>query len=174
MEVFVSGYGMIDGPKLVFYPSPEFVEFGKSTVTSGIVVEGTTAYFGGDPRHPDENGFTLVLVAATPADASGERLSMFSDRPGVAPSPVPQVLAETVQRNPPVLVNLATRKSVRPGTHWMHFVLTYFNGEVWVSTTTTAEFTVRTFIQRHEPWAWALGITATVCSLLGFLLQVLG
>lgn len=146
VEVFISGYGEIGGAKLLVYPSPGV--FDTQTVNSwcGFKLEDGTITFGGNAGGMDDAGCMFELTGGMKA-AGWPTYTLFVDHiPGV----LPQILTETIQKKPPILMKLPVRLGCRPGTYSLQFLLTYFNGSTWQTATQNVEFTIQTIIQRYD------------------------
>ena len=149
-EMFICGYGYIGNMKVGFYPSQGFIEETDSRVSYGTQsVDGKTV-FGGHHAIVGPEGVTLSLPKALVFDVKSDAVPMISTEAHVSQAPV--------------AFHLKTPKRVRPGTHSLFFVLTYFNGERWATATQTVSFTVRNMLQRREIWVAGLGTAAAVAA----------
>jgi hypothetical protein len=157
-EMFICGYGHIGQMKLGFYPSQGFIEETDSRVSYGLTREQGKLVFGGEHSIVGPAGVTLSLPKTLVFDVGG--------------GPLPMVSTEALVGQAPVAFRLKTPHGVRPGTHTLFFVLTYFNGERWATATQSVSFTVRNVLQRHEVAVTALGVLATAATVVGALVEV--
>jgi hypothetical protein len=154
-EMFICGYGSVGHMKLGFYPSQGFVEETNSRVSYGIHDHEGRVVFGGEHAIVGPAGLTLALPDGLVFDATSR--------------PLPMVSTEALVGQAPVAFRLKTPRKVRPGTHTLFFVLTYFNGERWATATQSVSFTVRNILQRHEVLVTALGSAAALAAVAGAL-----
>jgi len=164
VEVYISGYGIIEAPKVACYPSPEVFDFDRSTVThSAKKFDDGLSGFGAETVKLDPIGFVGTLSGGfgdSPNDAS-----WFIDA-----EPGDSYLISTEVRHPqgtsPLYLDFTIKRDARPGPQSIQFVFTYFNGQTWNTSSKRANFTVRNFYQRHETFVWLLGGFAAIVTIL--------
>ncbi len=141
IEVYVTGYGKIESPKVAVYPSWNVFLHEKSLLSVGD-----------SPAKPiDDAGGVIIL--------NEESFSNTNNRY--------QILTEcrTPGLKAPINLDMAIVRHARPGMHTMNFVLTYFDGEKWNTKYSSVHFTVRNFYQRHETFVWIIGAFAAIISI---------
>lgn len=167
LEVYVSGYGEIQGSKLVFYPSAAIVDE-RSSYRFGLgTPDGESVACFGVQHSP------LSAIGNT-IDFCGGRLFSGSEQPAMyfdvqSNVQLPQISTETKSLPTdcaPVQVELVTRPKARPGMYSIQFLFTYFNGSEWANSSETVQFSVRSFYQRHEGTIWIVGAAATVIAIV--------
>lgn len=157
-EMFICGYGYVGHMKIGFYPSQGFVDETDSRVSYGIQDAAGRVVFGGEHAIVGPAGLTLALPDGIVFDVNSR--------------PLPMVSTEALVGQAPVAFRLKTPRTVRPGTHVLFFVLTYFNGERWATATQSVSFTVRNVLQRHEVAVTAIGSAAALAAVAGALADV--
>jgi hypothetical protein len=157
-EMFICGYGHVGHMKLGFYPSQGFVDETDSRISYGIRDDQGAVVFGGEHAIVGPAGLTLALPNGLVFDVTSQ--------------PLPMVSTEALVGQAPVAFRLKTPRTVRPGTHVLFFVLTYFNGERWATATQSVSFTVRNVLQRHEVLVTALGSAAALAAVAGAAAEV--
>jgi hypothetical protein len=137
VEVYLSGYGVIQAAKVAFYPSPSVFTISRSVVATADDKPGPI----------DPLGMVASPDASRLFDAKGKyRISTE---------------CRTPRGNAPINLDLEVSGTAKPGPHSIQFVLTYFDGQTWKMASKNADFTIRNFYQRHEgPIWWVGGIAA--------------
>ena len=143
VEVYISGYGVIHGARMVSYPSPSVFSFSDSHVNC----VGNTSKLGplGARVDFDDTAFCDVNDAR-----NGQRLSLEG---------------WTRQQKAPIEYDLTINKKVKPGPHSIQFVLTYFDGQTWKTASKNAEFTIRNIYQRYEWWIAIIAFLAAIATI---------
>lgn len=166
LEVYISGYGQIQGSKLVFYPSPAIVARGSSCRFGLGPPDGEgLACFGFQKTDLDPLGNTIVF-GVEPLSLGAERPTMYVDaRPAGDPHQISTETKSLPTNCAPVQVELVTRSDARPGMYSVQFLFTYFNGSAWANSSETVQFSVRSVYQRYEGWIWRAGAVVTVIAI---------
>lgn len=68
--------------------------------------------------------------------------------------------------NAPISLDMIINHKVKPGVYSIHFILKYYNGEMWHTKPSFVNFTVRNFYQRNETLVWILGGIAAFCNII--------
>jgi len=168
IDVYISGYGLIKFSKLSFLLSPNVFDSSNSLICSGFKAYKNEIGFCGQWNKIDEIGSAIELTAAK--KIKNGWLTLYSPYPEGSL----HIISETSQQLPtdkqayaPVNLRMKIHKKARPGPQSIQFVFVYYNGESWVSSVETAQFTVRDFYQRNEWWIWWIaGIFAAVITIL--------
>lgn len=166
VAIFFSGLGIIELAKLFSGPPPGVFDDNECYVTSG---------FGPDPANPsriilgghrEKVGSAMLLELGAKVKAPNGKViaTLFSPIPGRSRDDSLQIVAETTNPNPPLALDFTVAKKCRPGKYSIPFVLTFFDGDQWISKKEIATITVRGLFQRLEGViAWgsvvALGVT---------------
>jgi len=165
IEVYVSGYGNIETPKIAFYPSPATFDTKKSVVWHSLRrFPDSKLGWGAETAALDPTGAVISLSGGLSFDeASGKSTWVFDAHPSSEPH---NFQISTEVKHPlgksPICLDLALSPKPKPGPQGINFVLTYFDGQAWQTKTATAGFTVRNFYQRHETGVWILGTVLAV------------
>ena len=167
-DVFITGYGDIGSAKLVFYPSSGLFDSGQSMVMFGYKQMDGVVTFGGQEAGCGDDGVTLLLVGGVLA-TGWERPSLFFD---MKKGDLPPIATETRQGRAPVSFRLRVRNDARPGEYQLQFILTYFNGMEWRTTSVTVSMVVRNLLQRYEIQAAILASTAAVVAIAPAILWI--
>jgi hypothetical protein len=162
IEIYVSGYGIIDSAKLVFYPSPGIID--SDDKDSYVIIDmhkKNEMWVWGARRcrlHEEGNaiGFTGGLYSpewAAPSvffDLNETQISTEKRMGGVAP----------------VHINLKTKCKAKAGNHSINFVFTYFNGSHWSTCSSTVQFKIRNFFERNDKVFLILGAIAALSAII--------
>jgi len=134
-EVYICGYGFIESASVNIYPSWTVFSIADSNVSIG-----DSKALPWDPlgRFVDFNNQSFF-------DAKG-RYQISTECKTPAPA-----------SKSPINLDMNLMPKVRPGIYSIHFVLKYYNGDMWNTKSTSTNFTVRNFYQRHETFVWILG-----------------
>jgi len=155
VQLYISGYGTIDYPKLVFYPSADVLSKESEVLFDIAKHENGRYYFGAHKEKLDEYGKTIDL-----AFINGRTLFLPDPE-----STTRQIITEKNTKGiAPVQLEISSRG--RPGNYSIHFVLTYFDGEEWTNVSEKFQFTIRNLLQRYESLAWWLGLMAAAGTIL--------
>lgn len=195
MEVYITGYGKIRGPKFIFTPPPNFIDEDESALVHGFVrpeegesISLNVLEFGGDLAKLSEVGFIIRLTGITghwvgdDREVLWEEPSIFWDTDVPYADQTPIIATEQKRGRAVMEIYLKTRKrpwwgrlpflrtepGIFPGTHSFQGHLTYFNGDQWKCASQSVNVTVPNFFKRHEGVAWTaaiLGVLATVVGL---------
>jgi hypothetical protein len=163
-DVFISGYGRISHAKLLVQGPVHVFSSDESAYRQGFeVVERNgrkTVVFAGRPLSGAVFG-VLHLSAGVNIDGV-VAVDMFSDiNPGRN-----KIYSEDRVGHTPLSFELKIQKNCRPGTYELGFVLTYFNGEKWVSVPANSQFTIRNILQRYDRQIAFFAIFASTVSVL--------
>lgn len=157
VQLYITGFGTIDYPKLVFYPSANVLSKQSEVSFGAELRDNGLAYFGSQKEKFDQYGKTINL-----SFVNGHTLFLRNSK-----SISLQIMTEKNTNDvAPVQLDLRLSSQARPGNYFIHFVLTYFNGEEWDSVSEKFTFTVRNSLQRHELLAWWLGIIAAAATVI--------
>lgn len=180
LEIYFTGYGEIDGVKMVFYPPTNFVEIcEKSVVKIGLsgnqIDNKMKLWFGHQSEAIADWGFIVIIYGMKRPNWKSS--TMFIDRDLFDMSkeqhPVKVLMTEAPLNQAPVLVSIKTKKKVRPGIHILRFFLTYFNGTEWKTANNSVDIEIPTFYKRHELMFWIIGSIITIISLSPLIIQFL-
>ncbi|KFX63834.1 hypothetical protein KBK24_0119215 [Burkholderia sp. K24] len=178
-ELFITGYGCIDGAKIVFYPATSVFEEGPSTVSWREITTFTepTVHWQGTIRtfQPTEAGLTLQMKSRLqPADKQSDYffdINPGQDFSGIQTEAVWEA-GEQSEPHAPIFFELKTRRAVRPGTYPLTFVFTYFNGSEWVNQSQSASFTIRNVLQRNEALFGIAAYSAAIATVIAAILTL--
>lgn len=171
VEVYISGYGVVQAAKVAFYPSPQVFDLdpNRSMMTTGIKrYDDGRMGWGGTPVKFDPTGGVLTLSGGFVSEnnPSWQRPTWFCD---ANERQVNHYQIATEVKHPqgtsPVCLDLTVHNDATPGPHSIHFVLTYFDGQTWKTASKNADFTIRNFYQRHEIPVWILGGLAAIVTI---------
>lgn len=165
VEQYFTGYGEIKSAKVVFYPSDDFFDSKVSYILNSIKEKTKDVLvFGGNKTRFESTGVTFGLQGFM--KEGWEESTLFID---TGDGPAPQVLTETKQDEAPFKYVLTTLRTIKPGTYYLEFYFTYFNGEVWKSSSKKIEFRVQNFFERHDVVIGWLALAATISALARFI-----
>ncbi len=169
LELYISGFGSMQFSKLVFFHSADVFD-SSSEVLYGpeYDVKNKMLYWGVKKAPIDPRGDTIELNVLTPA-------VLFASRPSL------QVTTERSTTNKgkggetsaPIKFNLRIKKEARPGKYHVHFILTYFDGEKWSTTSTRFQFSIRNLLEQYAPFASGLAIVAGFSAIIAAIPEIL-
>ena len=169
IEAFITGYGRIDAAKVTCYPSPQSVDVSQSTLDFGLKKHGDKFVWGQGPERLPQTVSQLCFVVEFRKKVGLIRRSSLTQPRRDRHEESPRNRKPMVKS--PLRFILRTPKTVSAGVHSLEIVLTYFNGETSCARAATAQFSVRSFFQRHEAAVWGIGLTATLFTIAGVVLQ---
>jgi hypothetical protein len=164
LELFITGYGEICQAKLFFFPSDAVFDTKQSWAESGFHKTADGSFVWGGKRDFLVSTETAVFIAF-----QGIRLQGWAETTSFldADSVVNMVTTEMKYGGKaPLELSLQTLKDIKPGKYYIEFCFTYYDGQKWRSGTKRAEFTIRTFIERHQQKIAVWGLVASVIGLL--------
>lgn len=171
IQIFITGYGEIDGAKIIFYPSPEVIDIKKSTITKDLrpVAPPNVPTWGGN-THPVSAEAWLIAFTGGWNPGQFKKPSMFFDISKEGNF----ISTEMMQPEPtaPIEVDLHIKKTAKAGTHYLNLGFTYYNGSQWSGSNISIPFTVRNIFQRNELIFSTLGIIATIATIIPLLFTI--
>jgi hypothetical protein len=162
VDLFFSGYGEILQPKIFFFPSARVFDVSKSSIRSGLHRdEDGSIKWGGqiskisavDPVHIGIMGLEYGNWAEPTAffDADDNGNSVFTEY--------------LTDGHAPISLSFQTNNAVEPGKYYIELTFTYFDGQKWRSSLKRIEFTLTSFLERHQrKLAW-YGVTVSAIGL---------
>jgi hypothetical protein len=167
IEQYFTGYGEIRSAKAICYPSGDLFNATDSYVLMSLKEnEKGLLVFGGDKQPFKDTGITIDLNAGILHEGWRE-CTLFFD---ITQGGTPQLLTETKQDEAPFKYHLLTLKKIKPGNYYIEFYLSYFNGEVWKSSSKKVEFKIQNFFERHDVVLGWLALAVTISALVRFTL----
>ena len=170
LEIFISGYGVINKPKLVFYPSPNVVDSDndESRILFDLPKElpkDRSLYWGSHPEKLHSDGGFLDLSQGIKT-GKWSSPTIFFDM-NTENNIDTQISTEMLLGgNAPIQIYMKTKEKVLPGLHSIRFLFTYHNGSEWSNSEQTVDFTIRNIFQRNERWIISIGVIAALCAIL--------
>ena len=177
VELYFTGYGVIEGGKLLVYPSPGIFEASKSNITAGCKKIGNSITFGGTSWPMVEEGGLWIEVDTTGVKTEAWKHSTIffdaiPDTHFICTEAAFPWTPPKGQFHGPVTLFLNIKDKAKPGEYDVRFALTYYNGESWVTCPETAQFSVTTWYQRWETCCQIAAVIAAVIALLAFVAQL--
>jgi len=121
--------------------------------------------FGGTRRPLSaDGGLTIDLSSGGLQAEKWAEPTLFFDTS--IPRKVAVIATEEGTPEPPVRVELTTRKKVPAGDHELAFTLTYFNGKEWQIASTSALLHIPSWYKRHEAQLWGVGIIVAAAAIV--------
>ena len=175
VEVYVTGYGHIEGAKILFSPPPYFIDPAWVKVTYNIAVAPDgRMQFGVTESMFSEGGGILRLTGGVQVNG-WPATSMFfdiTDKPN-DPAVIHMIATEQKFDKAPLEFSLQTHKKIPAGSHPLNFYLTYFNGQEWKTDSKTIQLTVPNWFKQHEAITWTIGIISFLITVGGALASLL-
>lgn len=170
IDVFVVGYGLIEGCKVTFYPPLYFIDKNQSYCYHSMKdnQEPGGMEFGA-VKSPlaDDRGSTVVLSSGGLRAPGWTYPSLFFDtHPQVVHRRTDSIATELLSSSAPIRYDLRVQENIRAGTYTLPLFLTYNDGYTWNSKTTSVDIIVPNWFQRHQLLVWILGtVIATILGL---------
>lgn len=117
--------------------------------------------FGGQEKPCGDDGITISLTGGILMEA-WSRPTLFFD---AAKGDLPIIATEMKQMRAPISFRLGVRDDARPGEYEQQFILTYFNGIEWRTSSATASVAVRNILQRYEIAAALIASAAAIAAI---------
>lgn len=181
VEIFFTGYGVIDNSKFAFYPSISILDLNGSSCLYSIKSEvsangGEVLSWGGLEWKFDkgtETGVVIDLSAGIVHSSWRDQTpTLFFDAFQITPCPV--ISTETTQLDKaPITFKLKINKKASPGSHFLHFGFTYYNGSEWGGSTQQIPFTIKNTFQRHEILIAWIGLVGVILALLASIYSII-
>jgi hypothetical protein len=124
-DVFITGYGQIEGAKLVFYPSTGVFDQDLSSFRFGFEQVQESLIFGGQEKQSGEDGITISLTGGILAE-TWSRPTLFFD---AVKGDLPIIATEMKQMRAPISFRLGVGDKARPGEYQQQFVKSVSNQE---------------------------------------------
>ncbi|MDZ3825868.1 hypothetical protein [Pseudomonas monsensis] len=163
-EQYVTGYGEILNCKVQCYISSSIFDTEASYVTHSPYGElqesGQMAILWGAKTETIKNdvGYTCIMEGITTTYWEKPTLFFDTDSPGL-------LMTERKSRNAPFSYSLKTKNNIKPGTHYIDFYFTYFNGAEWHSKKERIEFKVNNSFEKHSTLLSALAAAALIVTI---------
>lgn len=143
-EVYISGYGLVESACVYIVPSWSVFSSDDSRIAVGD----------SPPKKWDDLGELVSFDTKSFFDANG-RYQISTE----CNTPPPGSKA-------PITLNMKINPEAFPGIHSLNFILKYYNGEIWNTKSTSVNFTIQNFYQRHETLVWVIGGIAAFLSII--------
>lgn len=145
IEIYFTGYGKIEGAKLYVSASADVFVAETSKIYQGMEIIGERLVFGAhEVSFP--SSVSIISFRGMSRPAWNMTTSFFDLMLGEPPT----ISTECKLERAPVELKLPLRNDVRAGSYYFTFVLTYYNGNKWVSAKNMVDFSVRNLLQRNE------------------------
>lgn len=158
LNLFITGYGIIETPKLSIYPSSTILNSESIIYTSLRKVNDSIMSWGGDSITFD-NMIAIQLSGGITLfeKDKGVEYTIFMD--AYTDSISNLIFSEiSFAKKGPVSINLKVKRNIDPGLYKIKFFLTYFNGDIWKLSQTTVEFRVNNWVEDHPVFVVVLGL----------------
>lgn len=173
VEVYISGYGNIQNPKFVFFPSLSIISEKESEIFYDLgKVEGRIKW-GQSKMAASEDGIFIDLSGGIIYSKwETKKPTLFFDVR--MPKGAGQIMTETSQnKKPPIKLNLKIKRKAAAGNHFLHFAFTYFNGEEWTGSTQLITFTINNIFQENEVLLQWVAIVVAVVTIASSMLSII-
>jgi hypothetical protein len=185
LEVYITGYGIITGPKLSLTLPSRSVDTNESKILHGFkhppegqTVSMSEVEYGHTESAMSEVGFNIQLagisgyIATDGTDINYGEYTMFWDAIIPDHGGTPTIASEMKRGEAPVYVRIKTTKAIAPGNHNLLFHFTYFDGERWQITNRSVSLFVRNWFQRNHGITWTLGVVVALFAALSLLINI--
>jgi hypothetical protein len=177
VEVFITGYGDLQGAKLVFFPPPYFVDakHSKWRYDMGELPDGRAVFGTTEQSFIGDVGAILDLSSGGLIAPGWNFPSLFfdlTDNPTAA-ARIHPIVTEFRQERAPVEFTLKIHKKVPKGSHDLRFYLTYFNGQEWKTDSKSIAVSVPNWFKRNEGLTWTIGALSFIAAVAGVVVSVL-
>lgn len=181
LGIFISGYGKILTPKLFVVMPPgihdeesSFFYHGLEQSENGSIILGA---------HKDKLLQKMIVqiggIEMPHWSESTSFIDLVSEESNVEGTP--SILTEYAQPNPLFKIEIKIRKlslrqlykeGYRSGEHIAQFILTYYNGNEWISERISHNIILPTWYQQHAFMTWILALAVAIAGVIVALLQL--
>lgn len=164
-EQFVTGYGDARDAKIQCYISSNVFDDSKAHVLLGLGSDTPEekVRWGFERMNVQDDGFRINPNMFTyNAKTKNEVKTFFVDGNS---EKINSVLSEVRLTNAPFTYSLPTKKDIKPGSHYIDFYMTYFNGREWIVTKERVDFKIRNFFERNNKFISWLAIIASTSAI---------
>lgn len=167
VDIFITGYGIIESPKMSIYPSSSILNSDSKIYTSLSKINDSLFSWGGNSITFDNLTTILLTGGITLFDGDDSvRYTIFMDVFPVGNSNL--IYTETSLSNKgPVSIDLKIKENTDPGEYKIKFYLSYFNGIEWKLSQTHIEFRVNNWVEDNPVLVVVLGLVFAFLALLG-------
>jgi hypothetical protein len=154
MEVYLTGYGFIEGAKILFHPPPHFIDENWSTASlnPNLSPQGVFTY-GADSVSLSEDGTILILSGGYKEPQWSSYSQFFDvgrDYNPQQPGSIQQIASERKFEKAPLELSIKTKSNTPSGVHKLNFYLTYFNGQEWKGDSKSVQLKVPNWFERNQ------------------------
>ena len=163
-EQFITGYGDARNVKIQCYISSNVFDNAGAHVLLGLGNSATgKAEWGVERMNVEDDGFRLspnqfVFYQGTDKEIA----TPFVDGSEMINSVIPEIRLGKA----PFTYSLPTKKTIKSGTHYIDFYMTYFNGREWIVSKERVDFKIRNLFERHNQFITWTAITASVLAIV--------
>ena len=147
VDVYISGYGNIKSTSVYIMPSWSIFSIDDSKIATG---------------NSDAQKWDPLSELVSIGDQNF--FDLYPDQPNK------YMISSEINWAPgskaPINFDLKINPETLPGIYSINFILKYYNGERWVTKSTSINVTVRNFYQRNEIPVWVVGGTAAFLSII--------
>jgi hypothetical protein len=159
LEQFITGYGDISGAKIVCFISSDVFDVDESKFYAGVkmtpnIETNKTLIEWGGSEYAFKDVGTSYLMPGIPIENSEERITFFD-----VANNTNFISTERKLENAPLDYKLKIKKNAHPGTQYIVFYLTYFNGAEWVCAEEKITFKIN---NKFEQYSTSLSVLAAL------------
>lgn len=159
-EQYITGYGEIKKCKIQCYISSDIFDDTVSTVTNSLAQRDNIELFWGARRDViGEPGYHCTCSGLRADNWEEETLFFDAGSHGM-------LLSEMKVTNAPFDYSLKTRNNIKPGSHYIDFYMTYFNGEEWKTSKERVDFRVNNSFEKHSTVISLLAAAALIVTIV--------
>jgi hypothetical protein len=173
LQVYFTGYGMIENSKLMVFTSGNIFDAEHSYMASSIKVDSIRLLNGADSFHIAWGNTTgpifdeptsVYYLGGVKFNEWTQETIFFDAHPSQAKDL--GIISEQYLDGPPVLLHLKTQKDISGGEYEINLYFTYFNGQEWKGSKQIVRFKVRSWIEQHETFGWFLAAAAALFTII--------
>lgn len=173
IELYVTGYGKIENPKVIISVPYSLVDEGSHLMGDFVIESDGVARIGGRKIPLGNNKdfkMTTIQLPTLRLRTWKENTdpTLFIDTDSYKHST--GIMAEQKWgENAPMNFYIKTKPNAPPGDYDFQFYLTYFNGTEWVTERDIIKISVTSFIQRHDSKGWIIALLAGIAGIAGLI-----
>lgn len=167
VEIYITGYGVIESAKLVYIPSVDLFDPVESEIRTGLEMKDSKITYGGQIRKIDKIGMFLSFYGLK--YPKWKKSSYFFD---LNDAPAPMISTEYRASEAPIHLILKTDRHTKPGNYSLNLGFTYFNGTEWKGSTSLVTFSVSNVLQRKEGLIVWIGVIAAIVSIVASFVDI--
>ncbi|MGB5954965.1 hypothetical protein [Pseudomonas sp.] len=165
LSQYITGYGLAEGFKIQVYISNQIFDDSESYVLNGLEHLSSTkskVFMGWGAKRSQVTGHNFKIMLAGVSVDGSKSSSIFDTQKDTTFI----MSEEDANLHAPFEYRLKTRNNAKPGTYYISFYLTYFNGEGWICEEERTSFRINNKFEQYSAALSFLAATALVVTII--------